>query len=170
MMHRLHMPSWLLWIYCPGHASVSGNERADRLASTANITSGLQLSQLEWTCRETGKHSRYHIWSAAWPGRGAQRLEELSEHGQAKASQHWLPEGKRSEERKRLIFHPPKLGTICVQPDKHWHCFESNLRETAERWGRVRMGLSECYNAILGRNWNWNWNKSVHKSPDTWWC
>ena len=36
-----------LWIYCPGHAGVSGNERADRLASTADITSGLQLGRAE---------------------------------------------------------------------------------------------------------------------------
>ena len=33
----------LLWIY----AGVSGNERADRLASTADITSGLQLGRAE---------------------------------------------------------------------------------------------------------------------------
>ena len=33
-----------LWIYCPGHARVRGNERADTLASTADITSGLQLN------------------------------------------------------------------------------------------------------------------------------
>ena len=37
----------LLWIYCPGHAGVSGNERAGRLASTADITSGLQLGRAE---------------------------------------------------------------------------------------------------------------------------
>ena len=42
--HRLH---WLLWISCPGHGVVRGNERADRLASTADITSGLQLSKAE---------------------------------------------------------------------------------------------------------------------------
>ena len=36
-----------VWIYCPGHARVSGNERADRLASTADITSGLQLGGAE---------------------------------------------------------------------------------------------------------------------------
>ena len=33
----------LLWSYCPGYAGVSRNERADRLASTAHITSDLQL-------------------------------------------------------------------------------------------------------------------------------
>ena len=40
--HWLQRP---LWIYFPGHAGVSG--KADRLASTANITSGLQLGRAE---------------------------------------------------------------------------------------------------------------------------
>ena len=45
-MHSLRLRR-LLWIYCPGHAGVSGNERADRLASTADITPGLQLGRAE---------------------------------------------------------------------------------------------------------------------------
>ena len=45
-MHSLRLQR-LLWIYCPGHAGVSWNERADRLASTADITSGLQLGRAE---------------------------------------------------------------------------------------------------------------------------
>ena len=45
-MHSLWLRI-LLWIYCPGHAGVSKNERADRLASTANITSGMQLGRAE---------------------------------------------------------------------------------------------------------------------------
>ena len=36
-----------LWLYCPGHARVSGNERGDGLASTANITTGLQFGRAE---------------------------------------------------------------------------------------------------------------------------
>ena len=63
-IHSLRLQRFL-WIYCLGHARVSGNERADRLAGTL-----------------------YDIWSAAWQGRGAQRLEKFSEHGQARASQH----------------------------------------------------------------------------------
>ena len=45
-MHSLRLQR-LLWIYCPGHAGISGNKRADRLASTADITSGLQLDRTE---------------------------------------------------------------------------------------------------------------------------
>ena len=46
VMHSLRLQI-LLWVYCPGHAGVSGNERADRLASTAHSTSGLQLGRAE---------------------------------------------------------------------------------------------------------------------------
>ena len=45
-MHSLRLQR-LLWICCPGHAGVSGNERADRLASTADVTSGQQLGRTE---------------------------------------------------------------------------------------------------------------------------
>ena len=41
--------------------------------------------QIDWHC---GKHSRYHTWSAAWQGRGVPRLGELSEHEEARTSQH----------------------------------------------------------------------------------
>ena len=45
-LHSLRLQRFL-WIYCPGHAGVSGNDRADRLASTSDITSGLQLGRAE---------------------------------------------------------------------------------------------------------------------------
>ena len=50
---------------------------------------------------------------------------------------------KRSGERKRPTFSPPRSGAICVQPGKLWHCFEGNLEKTAERQGGARMGVSE---------------------------
>ena len=35
----------ILWIYCPGHAGVQGNERADWLAGRAKMTDGLKLGR-----------------------------------------------------------------------------------------------------------------------------
>ena len=32
----------ILWVYCPGHAGVKGNDRADRLAGKATVTGGLR--------------------------------------------------------------------------------------------------------------------------------
>ena len=43
-IHRLQR---LLWIYCPGCAGVNGNERADRLASTA-AAADLQLGRAQF--------------------------------------------------------------------------------------------------------------------------
>ena len=37
----------LLRVYCPGHAEVNGNDRADRLAGKATLTSGLRLGRSE---------------------------------------------------------------------------------------------------------------------------
>ena len=37
----------LLWVYCPGHAGVKGNDRADRLAGKAALKSGLLLGRSE---------------------------------------------------------------------------------------------------------------------------
>ena len=37
----------LPWMHCPGHAGMKGNQRADRLAGKAAITSGLRLGRYE---------------------------------------------------------------------------------------------------------------------------
>ena len=37
----------LLWVYCPGHAGVKGNDRVYRLADKATLTSGLLLGRFE---------------------------------------------------------------------------------------------------------------------------
>ena len=36
-----------LWVYCPGHAGMKGNDRAHRLAGKATLTSGLLLGSSE---------------------------------------------------------------------------------------------------------------------------
>ena len=43
-MNKLRLQR-LLWIYCPGHAGVKGNDRADSLAGKANLKDGLQLER-----------------------------------------------------------------------------------------------------------------------------
>ena len=37
---------------------------------------------------------------------------------------------------------------FCVQPDKHWHCFEGDLPET-ESLGGARMGLFELHHETV---------------------
>ena len=37
----------LLWVYCPGHAGVKGNDRTDRLAGKATLTNGSLLGRSE---------------------------------------------------------------------------------------------------------------------------
>ena len=90
----------LLWIYCPGHAGVSGNERADRLASTADITSGLQLGRAEvlWGLRNflsTDKPEHHSI-------------DRLKERGVEKGS------GRHStlQGRERSVFNQTNIGTV----------------------------------------------------------
>ena len=68
--------------------------------------------------------------------RGAWRLEELSEHGQARASQLWSPEGKRSGERKQPTFHPPRLGMLFST--------RQTLAISRARLGRLLRDGAEC--------------------------
>ena len=51
-MVDIHLPKLLL-VYCPGHAGVKGNDRADRLAGKASLTSGLPLRRSEMLKLET---------------------------------------------------------------------------------------------------------------------
>ena len=45
-MIDIHLRKFL-WLYCPGHAGVKRNDRADRLAGKATLTSGLLLGTSE---------------------------------------------------------------------------------------------------------------------------
>ena len=132
-IHSLRLQR-LLRIYCPGHVGVSGNERADRLASTADITSGLQLGRAEVL-------------------RG---IRNLSEHGQVSETQHWSTEGKKSGEKKWPTVHPPKSGVTCAQPKKiKIKINKKPLGRLLRDGGGAHMALSERHHAILSRNWNW---------------
>ena len=90
----------LLWIYCPGHAGVSGNERADRLASTADITSGLQLGRAEVL------RGLRNFLSTEKPEHHS--IDRLKERGVEKGS------GRHStlQGRERSVFNQTNIGTV----------------------------------------------------------
>ena len=85
-MHSLQLQR-LLWIYCPGHARASGKLQADRLASTADITFGLQLGRAEVL-------------------RGLRNFLNMDRPGHHSSDR---PKEERCGERKGKTFHPPKV-------------------------------------------------------------
>ena len=98
-MHSLRLQR-LLWIYCPGHAGVSGNERADGLASTADITSGLQLGRAEVL------RGLRNFLSTDKPEHHS--IDRLKERGVEKGS------GRHStlQGRERSVFNQTNIGTV----------------------------------------------------------
>ena len=98
-MHSLRLQR-LLWIYCLGHAGVSGNERADRLASTADITSGLQLGRAEVL------RGLRNFLSTDKPEHHS--IDRLKERGVEKGS------GRHStlQGRERSVFNQTNIGTV----------------------------------------------------------
>ena len=98
-MHSLRLER-LLWIYCPGHPGVSGNERADRLASTADITSGLQLGRAEVL------RGLRNFLSTDKPEHHS--IDRLKERGVEKRS------GRHStlQGRERSVFNQTNIGTV----------------------------------------------------------
>ena len=108
--------------------------------------------------KETGKHSRHHIWSAAWQGNGAKRLEELSAYRQARTTHHDQVEDR-----------PLEKGSGCHSnfPGWEWSVFSQTNNGTVSRatMGRLLRDRAECIwafsSAVMpssSRNWIWNWN------------
>ena len=61
----------LLWVYCPGHAGVKGNDRADRLAGKATLTSVLLLER-----SEVSRSLRHYLRAQSQGHHTIDRLEE----------------------------------------------------------------------------------------------
>ena len=95
----MHSLQRLLWIYCPGHAGVSGNERADRLASTADITSGLQLGRAEVL-----RGYRNFLSIDRPEHHSTDRLKERVEKG---SGRHFT-----LQDRERSVFNQTNIGTV----------------------------------------------------------
>ena len=91
----------LLRIYCSGHAGICGNEQADRLASTADITSGLKPGRAEVliglrSFLNMEKTPEHHS------------IDRLKERGVEKGS------GRHStlRGRERSVFNQTNIGTV----------------------------------------------------------
>ena len=57
LMVDMHLQKFR-WVYCPGHARVKGNNRADRLAGKATLTNGLFLRRSEML-----RSLRHYLWA-----------------------------------------------------------------------------------------------------------
>ena len=72
----------LLWVHCPGHAAVKGNDRPDRLMDKATITSGLRLGR-----SEALRSLRHYLRAQSQGHRTTDRLEARGvERGSARRS------------------------------------------------------------------------------------
>ena len=97
----------LLWVYCPGYAGVTGNDRADRLAGKATLTSGLLLGRPE------ALRSLRHCLRAQ--SQGHHTIDRLEERGVERGS------GRRSslKGRERAIVNQ----TLELFQRQHWGNF-----------------------------------------------
>ena len=148
--HRAMHSLWLqrlMWIYCPGHAGVSGNERADRLASTADITSGLQLSRAKVL---RGLRNFLNMDRPEHHSINCLKTRGL-EKGSGWHSTFWGQE--------RSMFNQTNIGIVSRAT------LRRQLRDGVEH---IIMGLSERYNAAFSWNWKTEWNWSICEIFSRW--
>ena len=125
-MVDIHLPK-LLWVYCPGHAGVKGNDRADRLAGKATLTRCLLLGR-----SEVLRSSRHYLRAQSHGHHTTDRLKESGvERGSVRCSS--------LKGRERVIVSQTNIGTVS----------KCDVRETSERRGAAHMGFSERTDTIL---------------------
>ena len=90
----------LPWVYCPGHAGVKGNDRADRLAGKATLTGGLLLGR-----SEVLRSLEHYLWAQSQGHHTIDRLEERGVEGRS---------ARRSplKGRERAIVNQTNIGTV----------------------------------------------------------
>ena len=99
LMVDIHLRK-LLWVYCPGHAGVKRNDRADRLAGKAHLTSGLLLRK-----SEVLRSLRHYLWAQSQGHYTTDRLEERGvERGSDRQSS--------LKGRERAIVNQMNIGTV----------------------------------------------------------
>ena len=89
-----------LWVHCPGHAGVKGNDRADRLAGKAALKSGLLLGRSE-VLRSLRHYLRVQ-------NQGHHTIDRLEERGVERGS------ARRSSLKgwERAIVNQTNIGTV----------------------------------------------------------
>ena len=90
----------LPWVYCPGHAGVKGNDRADRLAGKAALKSGLLLGS-----SEVLRSLRHYLRAQS---QGHHTIDRLEERGEERGSAR-RPSLKGRE---RAIVNQTNIGTV----------------------------------------------------------
>ena len=119
----------ILWVYCPGHAWVKGNDRADRLAGKATITCGLRLRRSEVL----------------------RRWDITCRHKAIRTSHYRSPGGERRRTRKRSTLFLKRTWKDHRQSDQHWNYFKGYTGETQRETGWSVYGLSQAHRYHLER-------------------
>ena len=90
----------LLWVYCPGHAGVKGNDQVDRLAGKATLTSALLLGR-----SEVLMSLRHYLRAQS---QGYHTIDRLEERGVERGS------ARRSflKGRERDLVNQTNIGTV----------------------------------------------------------
>ena len=89
-----------LRVYCPGHVRVKGNDRADRLAGTATLTSGLLLEK-----SEVLRSLRHYLQAQS---QGHHTIDLLEERGIERGS----TRQSSLKGQERAIVNLMKIGTV----------------------------------------------------------
>ena len=116
----------LLWVYCPGHAGVKGNDRAEGLAGEATLASGLLLERSE-VLRSLRHYLRV-------------QTKDIT------PSMAWRREAWKEEARDDLLERTREGHR---QSDECWNCFKGNVGDISERRGGAHMVISERINTTL---------------------
>ena len=125
----------LLWVYCPGHAGVKGNDRADRLAGKATLTSGLLLGR-----SEVLTSLRHYLWTQIQGYNTIDRLEETGvERGSTRRSS--------LKGRERVFASQTNIGTVSKAT------LGKLPREREREMGSSAYGLFRTHIYHLELNW-----------------
>ena len=129
----------LLWIYRPGHAVFCGNERTDRLAITADITSGLYLGEAEVP---RGLNNILNMDRQEHDNidrlREGQVYKKNNKNKQTNKQTNPSPPPPPS---KKANIVPSEVGNDLCLIRQTWHCLEGHLGETVERRGEGGRGV-----------------------------